>query len=740
MNIGGIILGETKEQIINLINEQDYGKVIDLFEEIDEVVIKDVIQNISENEILAIFGGCSDNIKEKIINEVHNIELKENLIKYLNPIIRYKYIQNYRNKLQEEFINDIIIDLLNSDLDDLKKQILFKDKLIPNISNLELHQILGKKFVKENIEAIVNLEFDETYISQKLILIAQIEEFVGDNIYRNMDFKILNDKYIDTIGIDGIINISLNSEKQSELIGLDETRLKILTECLKNNPARNELDTYKTLIEKMLQNLSNDSFSDLINSIDDINNLTETDIKKFQKILQKENIFEIRSLDDLRNYEELKRQKCDEWIKSDDIEKKRLAVFEKIFGQEPEFLNKLQMRFTNIEEIENPNISKYVRCIREILQIDNPKLLDDFYNICSQQLDIDNNLIEQEIKKEYGDLFNNELLKVEQCEEIGENIYEAGTEFKMIVHRRQGSPNNYFDDWNREKSNSNNYICASYIRNDMIATYEVGKVLYGFNRLEPKSICGNSIGDAGTGNAMQNLTTPNNLINSVQIHNTGENEQCYNELNYKRFSNGQRQQPSYIVVFRINGEIDINILNEAKKAQKQWNNELPIVVVDVNKCIEAERQKVEEMRIEYEQTKSPVLARAIYHKIRNNQATIAHHKGKIKTSFFEEEMQQYIVSDEEIEKYNKEHQQKNPNREKSKIDIIYDELINIKEQNQENEKIEQTKNEIEITPKDIAKLDQDRKITTTEVKQNIVKRLLDKVKEKIIQGKKKDGR
>lgn len=728
---------ETKDQIINLINKHDYGRVIDLFEEIDEVVIKDVIQNISENEVQAIFGGCSDTAKEKIINSVHNVELKENLIEHLNLIMQYKFIQNNKSEMREDFINKAIKKFLNSGLDDLKKKILFEDKNLPNVTNLELHQILGKKFVKENIKDILKLEFDENTINQKLELITQIEESVGDNIYLNLDFKILDDKYIDTIGIDGIINIALNNEKQKELLGLDEIKLKIISECLKNNPVRNELDTYKTLIETMLSNLSNDSFSDLINSIDDINNLTETDIKTFQKVLQKENTFELRSLEDLRNYEALKRQKCDEWINSEDINIKRKAVLEKIFGQDSEILNKLQMRFSDIEGIENKNISQYIKCIREILQTDNPKTLEEFYNICSQQLEIDDVLIEQEIKKEYGNLFNKGLLKIEQCEKIGENIYEAGTEFKMIVHRRRGSPDNYFEDWNREKSNSNNYICASYIRNDMIATYEAGKILYGFNELDPKSICGNSIEDAGTGNAMQNLTTPNNLINSVQINNRGENENCYNELNYKRFDNGQRQQPSYIVVFRINGEIDKKIINEAKRAQEQWNNELPIVVVDVNKCIEAERQKVEEMRKKYEHTKSPVLAREIYHKIRNNQATIAHHKGKIKTSFFEEEMQQYIVSDEEIEKYNQEHQQENTDKKKSKINIIYDELINIKEQNKE---IEQTNEKVVITPKDIAELDQDRKITATEVKQNIVKRLLDKIKEKVIQGKNKDER
>lgn len=733
-------MGETKEQIINLINKQDYGKVIDLFEEIDEKTIQEVIQNISENEVQAIFGGCSDTTKGKIIHSVHNIDLKENLIEHLEPITRYEFIQNNRNEMQEDFINKTIKELLKYDLDDLKKKILFEDKNIPDISSLELHQILGKKFVKENIEDIVKLEFDENAINSKLELITQIEENVGDNIYLNMDFKILNTQYIDAIGIDGIINIALNNEKQNKLLNLDGTRLEILSRCLDNKSIRTNLDTYRMMLDKMLTNISKDKFNNLINDIDNITDLTDFDIKIFQQIIQDNNIFEINSLNELRNYDNVKSKKCDEWIKSDSIEEKRLAVFEKIFGQDADFLNKLQMRFSNIEEIENCDISKYIKCIREILQIDNPKLLENFYNTCSQKLEINDVLIEPEIKKEYGKLFNEGLLKIEQCEELDDNFYEAGTDFKMIVHRRQGSPDNYFDDWNREKANSNDYICASYIRSDMIATYEAGKILYGFNELEPATICGNSVGDSGTVGAMQNLTTPNNLINSVQIHSTGENENCYNELNYKRFSNGERQQPSYIVVFRINGEIDKTILAEAKKAQEQWNNKLPIVVVDVNKCIEAERQKVEEMKKEYEQTKSPILAREIYHKIKNNQATIAHHKGKIKTTFFEEEMQQYIVSDEEIEIYNQEHQQEKTNKKKSKIDIIYDELTSIKETKQHSKEIEQPEENVEINPKDIAKLDQDQKITTTEVKQNVVKRLLEKVKEKFIQGKNKDGR
>lgn len=318
-------MGETKEQIINLINEQEYVKIQDLFNNIDEYTIKEVIQSISENEILAIFGGCSDTAKEKIINSVHNIDLKETLIGKLNPTKSFEYIKYNKNTLPKELINNIIKELLRSTLDDLKKKILFEYKILPDVTNLELNQILGKKFVKENIKDIIKLELNENDTERKLELITQIEENVGDNIYINMDFNILNTQYIDAIGIDGIINIALNNEKQNELLNIDETRLKLLGRCLDNKSNITDIDTYRIILDKALTNISTDRFNNIIGEIDEITDLTDENIKTFQQIVQNNNIFEINSLNELRDYENVKKQKCDEWINSDNIEKKRLA-------------------------------------------------------------------------------------------------------------------------------------------------------------------------------------------------------------------------------------------------------------------------------------------------------------------------------------------------------------------------------------------------------------------------------
>jgi len=764
---------ETKEQIVNLINEKDYGKVIDLFEEIDEDAIKDIIQNISENDIQAIFGGCSDTTKEKIIHSVHNIDLKENLIEHLNPIMRYEFIQNNKSNIRENFISKAIKELLNSNLDDLKKKILFEDKNLPNISNLELHQILGKKFVKENIKEIVKLEFDENDINKKLELITKIEENVGDNIYLNMDFNILSTQYIDAIGIDGIISIALNTEKQNKLLSLDKTKLEILGRCLNNNSFKNEPDTYKMILDKMLENIATDNFNNLFSDIDDIAELTDIDIQTFQQIIQNKNRFEINSLNELRDYGNAKKRKCDEWINSDNIEEKRLAVFEKIFGQDWCLLF-----YYDIEKIQDENIKKYLKCIKEISKINIPQILDKIYNECSEQMEVDKFAIEKEIKSEYGKLYNEGLFIVDNAQRLeidgNNNVFEAGTDFAMIIHsrigiRNSGGSKNYYDDWYRNKNSQGfaDYFCASYIRNDMITGAGIeDNVVYGFSSLSPRSFCGSSQADLGTTlNSIESCSSPEYIINNTG--NAGRGvimASPYNEIDYKYFSDGKRQQPSYIVVFRINGEL--TNWKKAINAQQDWKGKLPIVIVDVNKCIESEKQKVEEMKKEYEKTKSPILARQIYNKIRNNQHTIKSYNGKLQESFFEGELEQYLISDDEIKKYMEENKEyygdisPTIDKPKSKIEIIYDKINTIISEKdtieqatdndiqEEKEQIIQAKKqdiEIEqsnavIIPKDIAKLDQDRKITTTEVKQNIVKRLLEKVKEKFIQGKNKDGR
>ena len=60
-------------------------------------------------------------------------------------------------------------------------------------------------------------------------------------------------------------------------------------------------------------------------------------------------------------------------------------------------------------------------------------------------------------------------------------------------------------------------------------------------------------------------------------------------MDFKRIQDGVKKSPDYILVFKRDGVID-NI-EEAKKASSDWDN-LPIVVIDVNKVLDSEKEKL----------------------------------------------------------------------------------------------------------------------------------------------------
>ncbi len=82
---------------------------------------------------------------------------------------------------------------------------------------------------------------------------------------------------------------------------------------------------------------------------------------------------------------------------------------------------------------------------------------------------------------------------------IGENMYSAGTDFKMIItslgpYSGKKSQSNYKDDWNRPKINSP-HLCASYIRQDMMGTAWICDICYGFDCMREDSLVLSGPGD-----------------------------------------------------------------------------------------------------------------------------------------------------------------------------------------------------------------------------------------------------
>ena len=73
------------------------------------------------------------------------------------------------------------------------------------------------------------------------------------------------------------------------------------------------------------------------------------------------------------------------------------------------------------------------------------------------------------------------MFSVGQGEKIEEGIYDAGTDFKMIITSlgafHYEGIDNYANNWNRPAIAAQHF-CASYIRNDMIGTAPVHNICY----------------------------------------------------------------------------------------------------------------------------------------------------------------------------------------------------------------------------------------------------------------------
>ena len=86
------------------------------------------------------------------------------------------------------------------------------------------------------------------------------------------------------------------------------------------------------LADKLLKQLASNEYEALLKSIKSLENI---DIRRLSSILQQNNVFEISKVEDIENFDSIREKKCEEWIKSEDISKKKLAVLEKNIWSRP---------------------------------------------------------------------------------------------------------------------------------------------------------------------------------------------------------------------------------------------------------------------------------------------------------------------------------------------------------------------------------------------------------------------
>lgn len=566
----------------------------DLTAGLDDYMLREMIEKVSLADNKGFAEECINNeeIFNKIVNSTKRYDDIRGIILKLNSNEKFKLLQAVVAKLGDDrIIYKYICDRRNDE----------------------------ETITKEFDLIFKAIGFKEEEIPDKVEVLKGMYK-TNNSVIKSLNYKLLDDKYLKGLGVDKINLISCYPAIQDKIIGLSSQKLEAFVKCVEDFMNDAQTEEWTTIANAILNNLTSGEYDELINSIKD---LESVDIDILKGILQGNNVFDIKNVEDIEKYEQIKKEKTDEWIKSSDIDIKKQAVFEKIFGHDIQYATEVLRKYGHdIDSLPDSDVKYYIKSVQEIIDCASSEKLDRIYEECKEVTFVDKALTERSLKTEFGKQYNEGLLKVDKCEELGENMYLAGTDFKMIItsvgayiNSRQNT--NYKDDWNRPALAAQHF-CASYIRNDMIGTAPITDICYGFDDMADDSLLLSGASDIYSSGAEAFVSKASHAERYYSPDEQINNTTGYNEMDYRRIQDGKKKQPSYIVVFRKNGEIPN--LENAKKAQKDWGG-LPIVVVDVDACLESEKQKVYSMIEQYKETKDTKLAKEIYNKLRNNRVT-----------------------------------------------------------------------------------------------------------------------
>ena len=626
---------EEREKYIDFVDNYYKVDIISNLNLEKQLKYKSLIEDIIKNEE-------SDNIKERMLGRDNlSDEIIMSLLKYIKDYKiqvlwhvsdknKLKYvIDNYSYPYNSKEIYTIIEHIRD---ENILNVLLFTMKVL-NKEELQRFRsdshIANDNFIRKNFFKFIELELDnQNDIETAKEIMTKIIDEVSDNNLRNIDINVLSSKYIQKTHLDEML-MFIQYDYTKELTNLTDNEIKILLKCIEHYKATTSSSNWNDLAGRIFTNLHLKSFRELLNSIEDINKLDLNKREQLYKILQNPNFLELTDIKQLDNIEKIKEEKCNELIKGK-LEDKKNAILIKIFGINLGCALELNSCFHDIDKFENVFLKKYLETINAIINLKDETKLEEIFNDSNKIMSVDRAYVEDQIRTEYGKMFNKNLFTPNESNIISKekNIYDAGTDFNMIVSVigsiKYHNTENYYKDWNRSLGDidgNSNMFCGSYIRFNCLGNASGHThVTYGFNTLEPSTMVGCSVGDAGThsngffsmgGKGFANPDT-------ISKYTGGGAFNChYNELNYLRFNNGVRQQPDYLVAFKVNDQIENE--RELLRAQKEFNG-LPIVVIDVNKCIEKTKQDVIDKIKDYNNNHSSELGAEIFYEILRNRS------------------------------------------------------------------------------------------------------------------------
>ncbi len=647
----------------------DYYRIASTFksEELKLKAIEDAINNkksynclidniYDEKSILYIWDKVDLKSKTMLIYNIQPENKKVDLLKKLNEsFTRVEYLDNIAqiiSNLSYENKMDILLHCLNIGIDttaliELMQTIDNEQSKIDILKlrgddDLSLFSRFYKVFSPQTIMKNIDLFLERENVSNKNKVKEYIQEMFTTNneIVYTIKWELLNDKYVNTLGLDKINLIASFKDLTKLLCNMTDKDYEAFYRCLDHYIENNGSITWQYFAYQIMEEIyfnridhdNGDNFLDLINDFNNVN------IDNLLYILLNGDTIGIKSVEDINNYDKLMIEKCNRVIINGNLDEKKNAIFYKYFGLSDE--NNMLRGFrgqikngifriyrlynTDIHLIEDESIKEWFQFIETIINSESSEELIDIYNNINEFKHFDTYKFERILKNELLKLYNKELIQLDDMVVNKEGMYEAGVNFSMIVTSVgayvNNTPENYMNDWNRA-SLASNHFCASFIRNDMLGTAPVPHFLYGFTKMEPYSLLLSGSNDVYSDGKFISKAYDNEMYYApnTQINKVASNYKFkYNEMDFSRIQNDKRKQPDYILVFRKDGII--KNIEEAKKASLDWNG-LPIVVVDVDLCLASEKNKVQEILNSYYQLPTQDIYEKLKTKILNNRIT-----------------------------------------------------------------------------------------------------------------------
>lgn len=443
-----------------------------------------------------------------------------------------------------------------------------------------------------------------------------LEEFISrnDHIDKDKASRIVNEKFL-ALFEPHILEYCANYEIiQDKLLLLTNTQLNILSKIIKH--AEMYSQDWLLPAAEFITLIENPNYKELVESLEG-KLLTENELTNLMYLTRNSsNYYKIKDYSELANLKAIRDKKIEETKGCNSPE---IILLNK-YGISFNTANKILKRFgKDLELLPECKEKEFLTDIANILTnkgTPNP-LCDDIELI---------NHLNSRLNNLYTSLYNKELYQLSeknfiQYIQVEDNvmipIYDAGTEFMMSIHSiglASGTkPENYYESWNQANARDSHF-CNSIITSRSLRT-SIKNCAFGFSSYEPNDLKLLAANDLGTGGLKDDpiaakIGHDEKLIADVVYHVPSEidkNTRISNNEVYRsrrRVVNGKLEKinPDYLIYMKETyGTEQQNdpVWQETVKAStdyyKATGKVLPIVIIDCEKCLSYNVQKLDEM-------------------------------------------------------------------------------------------------------------------------------------------------